>query len=181
MALAWQQLFPLQLRFSCHVQRQLSMLAKTGTPQDVQAAIGKGADVNAREKGMTPLMLAAGFNENPEVITTLLQAGANVNAQDNDGATALMWAAQYNESPEVITTLLQAGASIETRSKGLGQTALMWAASNTTNPEVITVLLKAGADAKAKSKEEKTALDYAQDNEKLKGTDAVQQLQGASQ
>jgi len=35
-----------------------------------------------------------------------------------------------------------------------------------------TPLLKAGANAKAKSKYGKTAFDYAQDNEKLKGTDA---------
>jgi len=41
--------------------------------------------------------------------------------------------------------------------------------------------LKAGADAKAKDKLGKTAFDYAQANEKLKGTDAYRQLQEASQ
>ncbi|MGA2976610.1 MAG: hypothetical protein ABSF77_14980 [Spirochaetia bacterium] len=38
-----------------------------------------------------------------------------------------------------------------------------------------------GADAKVKSKSGSTAFDFAQDNEKLKGTDAYRQLQKASQ
>jgi ankyrin repeat protein len=157
-------------------------VARTGTPQDVQTAINKGADVNARQNGgMTPLMLAAGFNEDPEVATTLLEAGANVDAQNKNGETALMWAAQYNTNPEMIATLLKAGAKIETQTKALGQTALMWAASYNTNPEVVTILLKAGADGKVKSNEGKTAFDYAQGNERLKGTDAYQLLQEASQ
>jgi ankyrin repeat protein len=53
---------------------------------------------------------------------------------------------------------------------------LMYAAGNNQNPEVITTLLKAGADGKAKSTDGKTAFDYAQANEKLKGTDAYWKL-----
>jgi hypothetical protein len=46
-------------------------LARTGTPQDVQAAIDKGANLNAMSSyGMTPLGLAAWYNKNPEVTTT---------------------------------------------------------------------------------------------------------------
>jgi ankyrin repeat protein len=44
----------------------------------------------------------------------------------------------------------------------------------------MTELLKAGADAKAKDSQGKTAFDYAQDNEELKGTYTYQQLQKAS-
>jgi hypothetical protein len=40
--------------------------------------------------------------------------------------------------------------------------------------------LKAGADAKAKDHDGKTALDYAQVNAKLKGTDALKHLEEAS-
>jgi ankyrin repeat protein len=118
-----------------------------GTPQDVQAAIDKGADVNARSGSETPLILAAWHNPNPDVITTLLRAGADIEARDLVyGGTALQWAAGWNPNPEVITTLLSAGA-----------------------------------DGKAKSNEGKTAFDYAQYNEKLKGTAALRQLQEASQ
>jgi|SRR5208337_1285414 len=94
-------------------------LAQTGTPKDVQAALRKGAQVNA----VLPRSYAQYM-----------------------GKTPLMFAAQYNQDPEVIATLL-----------------------------------KAGADAKAKDSEGKTAVDYAQDNDALIGTDAYRQLQEASQ
>ena len=122
-------------------------LVTAGTPQDVQAAISNGADVNARDTaGMTALMDAAGANKNPEVITILLKAGADIKA----------------------------------RGLHFSQTPLMSAAYNNPNPVVIATLLKAGADAKAKDNEGKTAFDYAQTNEKLKGTDALKQLEEAS-
>ena len=48
-------------------------LVRTGTPQDVQVAISNGSDMNARNSyDTTPLMFAARYNQNPEVITTLL-------------------------------------------------------------------------------------------------------------
>jgi ankyrin repeat protein len=90
-----------------------------------------------------------------------------------------MYAASANQNPEVITTLLNAGQDLTARSKD-GVTALMFAAESNKNPEVIMTLLKAGADAKVKDNEGKTAFDYAQGNEKLKGTNAYQQLQEAS-
>jgi len=155
-------------------------LVKTGTPLDVQAAITKGADVNAQDKdesSTTPLMLAAAFNPNPEVITILINAGADIQAQSGDGFTALMCAAANNKNPEMITILINAGADIQAQS-GDGFTALMCAVNNQ-NPEGITTLLKAGADAKAKSKEGKTAFNYAQDNEKLKDTNAYWALSDA--
>ena len=45
---------------------------------------------------------------------------------------------------------------------------------------VVGALLEAGANPKAKDMWGKTALDYAQDNENLKGTVALRQLQEAS-
>ena len=65
-------------------------IVKTGTPQEVQAAIDKGAEVNVRDPsyGATALMLAA-HNQNPDVIITLLKSGADANVRDNSGKTAL--------------------------------------------------------------------------------------------
>ena len=51
------------------------------------------------------------------------------------------------------------------------------AAYNNSNPEVLMVLLEAGADAKAKNNAGKTALDYARENERLKGTWALKLLE----
>lgn len=54
-------------------------------------------------------------------------------------------------------------------------------AANGGNAEVLVlILLKAGADAKAKDSTNKTALDYARANAKLKDTDAYRQLEKAS-
>jgi ankyrin repeat protein len=105
-------------------------LVKTGTPQSVQVAIDQGAGVNTRDKyGTTALMLAAAFNQNPEVITALLKTGADFKAENKSGWTALMYAADENQNPEVITTLLRAGA--DTKAKDIyGNTAFDYAQKN---------------------------------------------------
>jgi ankyrin repeat protein len=49
----------------------------------VQDAIDKGGELNAKDpSGHTPLMLAAANNPYPEVITAVLNAGADIRAQD---------------------------------------------------------------------------------------------------
>ena len=64
---------------------------RTGTPEEIQAIIEAGADLNARgDHGQTPLMEAAKRTAKPEVISILLEAGADVNARRPDGKTALM-------------------------------------------------------------------------------------------
>jgi ankyrin repeat protein len=55
----------------------------------------------------------------------------------------------------------------------------MLAACNNPNPEVIIALLESGEDAKARDKDGKSAFDWAQHNEKLKGTAAYQKLNEA--
>lgn len=142
--------------------RPIFDIAKDGTPQEMQAAIdrAKGANVNDIEYGAgeTVLMYAAQFNKNPEVITALLKAGADLKARDNDNQrTALMWAAQSTTNPDVITTLLKAGADIKQPDKD-GFTPLMIAAQNNTNPEVITRFVSSGADFEAKDQNGFTAL-----------------------
>jgi ankyrin repeat protein len=88
------------------------VILQNGTPEAVQAAIDQGTDVNAvNTAGQTPLIVAAYHNPNPGVITTLLKAGAELEARDPMyGITALGWAAGQTSNPEVITVLLNAGA-----------------------------------------------------------------------
>ena len=165
---------------SAYAQMELIL----ATPKEIQAAIDGGADVNAYIGDLTPLITAAAYNKDPEVITTLLKAGAKLEAKDirqGIGGTALLWAAYANSNPDMTSTLLKAGADIKACTDD-GRTALIWAASNNPNPlEVIKVLLNAGADATVKDKAGKTAYYYAQYNYMLKGTDALKQLEEASQ
>lgn len=106
-------------------------LLQAGTPEQVQKEIDDGADVNAQENtlGFTPLMWAAGFNPNPEMIAVLLKAGARINARAAGGMTPLMWAVARNRNPDVVTALLDAGADAKAKD-GQGRTALDYARKN---------------------------------------------------
>ena len=106
----------------------------------------------------------------------LIQDGANVNAKNDTGTTPLMIAAGNNPNPEVLKVLIEAGADVNAQNKD-GSTPLILAALRNTNPEVLTALLEAGADAKVKDDEGKRALDYAMENEKLEGTEALKLLE----
>ena len=68
---------------------------------------------------------------------------------------------------------------VNTSDEEYGATLLMWAAVENANPEVINTLLEAGGDARAKGSEGKTAFDYAEENEALRGTDAYWRLNAA--
>ena len=136
----------------------------------------------------------AAIHSMPEVISVLIEAGADVNAKDKDGITPLMWAAWYNDIPEVISVLIKAGAKVNARvplfkdsvdvpestKEKEGWSPLMFAASNNRNPEVISVLIKAGAEVNARDKTGRKAIDYAKSNFHLKDTDVYRQLHDAS-
>jgi len=127
-------------------------LSKTGTPQAVQAAIDKGADLKARDpKGLTTLMIAAGSNPDPAVIDVLLEAGADVQALESTfGQNALMLAAGTN-NPKVVAALLAAGAEPNAQDY-TGQTALELAAATNPDPDMINTLVRAGADVRIRDK-----------------------------
>ncbi len=74
-------------------------------------------------------MLAAASNPETAVISTLLKAGAKVNARGPNGWTALMMAAYNNPNPAVVETLLKAGADGRIRS-GAGETAYDYSREN---------------------------------------------------
>jgi ankyrin repeat protein len=108
----------------------------------VKLLLAKGANVNAVSKtqdlpriqtgtvefgGWTPLLMAVPFGP-PEVVSTLMEAGAKVNVQDYRSFTPLMLAvANDHANPEVIRLLLARSADTKTKGRA-GETATDWAA-----------------------------------------------------
>jgi ankyrin repeat protein len=118
--------------------------AKSGTPQQVQAALKAGGKIEDRDLGgATALMYAAGTNPDPEVISVLLKAGAGANDRDSMGMTPLMYAAAGNNA-KIVSALLRAGADVHAETQP-GAACLFYSAQNP-NPGVVSALVKAGAD-----------------------------------
>ena len=93
--------------------------------EEVRQLIQDGADINAKDKNKsTPLMSAAEYNTNPEVLKVLLEADTDVNAQSKNGWTPLMHVALYNTNPEVLKVLLEAGADVNAKEDRYGSTPL---------------------------------------------------------
>ena len=66
----------------------LCMAISKGDVAVVKKFIEYGANVNEVANGMTPLMYAARYN-NVEILTLLVEKGANLKAKDEKGYTAL--------------------------------------------------------------------------------------------
>ena len=78
--------------------------------KNISFLIQNGADVNIKSSRGDPVLTIAIFSGmTNEVIDTLLNAGAHINAADNEGMTALLVAAKIKDS-ELLEFLLDAGA-----------------------------------------------------------------------
>ena len=100
--------------------------------------------------------------EKIELVSQLINNGANPNAKDRNGLTILMHAAKSkNSSPEIIKMLVNFGANINDKDRN-GLTTLMHAAqSENQNPEVIIMLVNFGADINDEDHSGTTPLMYA--------------------
>ena len=94
-------------------------------------------------------------------VQDLINAGADVNARNNQGITVLMFAA-WDGSAEVVELLINAGADINARDDD-DMTVLMFAAWSS-SAEVVELLINAGADINAKDDEDWTPLIFAADD-----------------
>jgi len=84
----------------------LAVAIVKGDIATVKKFIEYGSDVNELSNGLTPLMLAARYNQ-VEIIDLLLQNGAKIKAKDEKGLTALKYA-QMSNAAAAITVLKKA-------------------------------------------------------------------------
>ena len=73
----------------------LAIAIAKGDVTTVKAFISYGADINEKSNDMTPLMLAARYNQ-VEIINLLLQNGASVKVTNSKGFNALKYAKLSN-------------------------------------------------------------------------------------
>jgi ankyrin repeat protein len=88
-----------------------------GNKEALRQHIAAGTDINEKDPfgGSSPLISAALFGKTEEA-KILIDAGADINFQNNDGATALHTAAFFCR-PEIVRLLLEKGAGKDIKNK----------------------------------------------------------------
>ena len=195
----------------------LNIAARNGHTETVRYLVGvKDVDVNHRVWGgyaglygedfslcVTPLHGAA-LAGHTDVVQVLIDAGADVNAKDDNGRSPLHWASEYGRlaivkmlseagasrvhghtetegNIYVVQVLIDAGVDIEAKDR-MGRSPLHWACEGG-NLAIVKMLVKAGAKVCATDNEANTCFTIAEKNghtnivrylEKLRGVHVKQ-------
>lgn len=153
---SWEKLvkdYPTPL-LRCVVLNEVSVL---------RAELRRGASVNVPSgtpSRQTPILLAA-TGSREEILSILVQNGADVDTRDEQGRSALMYSSVVGSLRQA-RLLLDAGASPRS-TDSLGTTALMFAAVHG-HLSVVQLLLARGSDVNARGPDQSTALMLASDD-----------------
>jgi len=121
--------------------------------------IGRGANVNKRDKKRTPCILWAAAEGRTEILQLLLDAGADPNLVGQEGITALIAATRMGHL-DCMRALLAAGVDLNAKNRFLGRTALLHAC-NAGEAQAVAMLLAAGADPHVRSRSDADAIGEA--------------------
>jgi ankyrin repeat protein len=126
----------------------LALAVSTGELDIITMLLKAGADIkpdvtvnNVPSTIMQYAIMSNINNPNPAIISTLINAGADVNKTYKNGSYAapIIMAAQINR-PDLVSLLIDAKANVNVKD-AKGRTAL----SMSTNPQIVSMLMKAGA------------------------------------
>ena len=132
--------------------------AEQGDLARVKAIISAGTNINQRRDGGQTALLAATINKQIDIVSYLLEKGADPDLADVTGQSPIFWAAE-NKHPEMVRTLIEHGADVNAKT-GAGEVALTRAVVHH-NVTIVQLLMDAGADPAIKSNWGYTPLSMA--------------------
>lgn len=132
--------------------------AASVSPEQIQALLDSGADLNARYRDGSTMTEVAALAGNATCLRQLISKGANINTRDEDGYSPLT-AAILTGSNECASILLSSGADVNATAND-GETALMCAVS-TGNLTCVSLLIAKGANVNAKDQHGAAVLNWA--------------------
>lgn len=158
-----------------NLNRQFLKAAEFYKLNDLQAFLGQGADINAKDKnGWSALHWVASYG-NLECVIYLLKNGADIAAKNNMECTALHSAAERGDLP-CLKHLVEHGINIHGQDR-YNWSAVHYAAYNG-HVDCTRYLLEQGVDPTINDKTGKTALDYAVE---AKYTKIIETIQAVTQ
>jgi len=142
------------------------------TTEIVRLLVAKGVNVNARItkeisgleglKGSTPLMSAAAMGMD-DVVKLLLDHGADIDAQADNGETAVMCAATIDDgNPTTVRLLVERGCNLNIKSiTGDNVLLAVISGSDREKLETLRILIDNGVDVNCKNEKGETPLQWA--------------------
>ena len=155
-------------------QSPLHLVTLLNYPERAKILLQYGANPEGRPRGdfrdtRTPLMTAC-WNKDSTVVPVLLEAGANVNARDENGRTALhVSATRDSKSTEI---LLDHGADVNAVTTDRNALPLHCAVRGD-HVEQMRLLLLRGSELEVKDARERTPLDIAVDNQSSRAVEIL--------
>lgn len=113
-------------------------------------------DMPEQTFGYTPLHLAC-IKDDMNLVAMLLDAGAKIDQQSNDGSTPLHLAVTYNAASDVISLLLNRAAHVAITDR-MHKTPLFYAVEKGRNDAIKLLLAHSAPDLTAKNKQRKSLL-----------------------
>ena len=148
----------LQHIFACALPALLALSGCTGSPGSGNGKANLGESTVVNDRGgqvIDPVteeqMRQAALDGETARVMSLLEAGVNVDAADQEGHTALMFAS-FNGHSEIVLALIGEDAQVDRRDL-LGRTALLYASTGPF-PETVKILLEKGAEPNIVDSEE---------------------------
>ena len=125
--------------------------ARQKHPDVIQVLIAAGADIEARDKGLTTSLIFACQKGDHQIVKMLVEAGARVRARDDKGRSCLMMAAGFGHTETVRYLVGLPDIDVVRDAKDEDDYTAVLVAAEQHRPDVMEALIDAGADTETKS------------------------------